>query len=279
MTDVDALDRAEIRHVNDELLAVRAPAAREAPGRSWRRCDSPSTKFGMTRMSQICPSSRCVVALRLSDTAVTPSDCWIENPMISEYERSRAEQRDVRAVQRGDDLRHGPAVRCRQNLAGEIRRRRVRHGVVRVDDVEMLVARHLDDLVRQRQQVLRLAEQRIGRRLDAVERQAGLVVAQAERRVRCSARARGGRGRRASCPARWRRCRCLRSRRNRRCRCSRCFQQRWALDRFAHDDALGPRDAGERAELRVAALDELPEQRRVQARGGRAAASPGGGTG
>ena len=39
-------------------------------------------------MSQICPSSRCVVALRLSDTAVTPSDCWIENLMISEYERS-----------------------------------------------------------------------------------------------------------------------------------------------------------------------------------------------
>ena len=41
-----------------------------------------------------------------------------------------------------------------------------------------------------------------------------------------------------------------------------------AQDRLAHDDAFGPRDAGERAELRVAALDELAERgafRRVAA--------------
>ena len=39
-------------------------------------------------------------------------------------------------------------------------------------------------------------------------------------------------------------------------------------DRLAHDNAFGPGDAGERAELRVAAFDELPEQRRVQPRRG-----------
>ena len=44
-----------------------------------------------------------------------------------------------------------------------------------------------------------------------------------------------------------------------------------ADDRLADDDALGPRDAGQRAELRVAALDQLPEERRVQTRRRRAA--------
>ena len=70
-----------------------------------------------------------------------------------------------------------------QNLPRQIRRRRVRDGVVRVHDVEPLVARHLNDLVGERQQVLRLAEQRIARRLDAVERQARLIVAEPDRHV------------------------------------------------------------------------------------------------
>ena len=179
-----------------------------------------------------------------------------------------AEQRDVGAVQRGDHLGHRSAVGRGQNLAGEIRRGRMRHGVVRMDDIELLGARHLDDLVGQRQQVLRFAEHRVRRRLDAMKRQAGLVVAEPERRVRCSARARGVRGRPASCPVRWRRCRCLQSRRSRRCRCSRCFQQRWTQDWVAHDEALSPRDAGKGAELCVPALDELPEQWCIQPRRG-----------
>ena len=73
-----------------------------------------------------------------------------------------AEQRDVGAVQRGDDARHARRLaRRRQNLPRQIRGRRVRDRVVRVDDVELLVARDLDDLVRERQQVLRLPEERI----------------------------------------------------------------------------------------------------------------------
>ena len=50
--------------------------------------------------------------LRLSDTAVTPSDCSIENATVSEYERIAADQRDVGAVQRRDHLRH--AIRPRR---------------------------------------------------------------------------------------------------------------------------------------------------------------------
>src|SRR5260221_9621057 len=47
----------------------------------------------------------------------------------------------------------------------------------------------------------------------------------------------------------------------------RVLQQTGSPDRFADDDPLGPGDAGQRAELRVAALDQLPERRRAQARG------------
>ena len=42
-----------------------------------------------------------------------------------------------------------------------------------------------------------------------------------------------------------------------------CFSRPERTHRLADDDALGERDAGERAELRVAAFDELPERRRV----------------
>src|SRR5262249_39733318 len=59
---------------------------------------------------------------------------------------------------------------------------RMGHGIVRVDDIEPLRARDLDDLVGERQEILRLAEQRIRRRLDAVERQARLIFAQPGRR-------------------------------------------------------------------------------------------------
>ncbi len=94
-----------------------------------------------------------------------------------------AEQRDVGAVQRRDDLGHTGATSGRQDLARQIPRGRVRDRVVRVDDLELLVARDLDDLVGERQEVLRFAEQRIGRRFDPVEEQARLVLAEPGRHV------------------------------------------------------------------------------------------------
>ena len=100
-----------------------------------------------------------------------------------------AEQRDVRAVQRGDNRRDVGDVARRggpgrgQNLTRQVRRRGVWNRVVGVHDVEVLVARHLHDFVRERQQILRLAEQRIRGRLDAVKREPGLIAAEPERRV------------------------------------------------------------------------------------------------
>ena len=52
-----------------------------------------------------------------------------------------------------------------------------------VNDVQPFVSSDLDDLVRQRQQVLRLTKQWIGRRLYPMERQPWLVVAEPEGRV------------------------------------------------------------------------------------------------
>ena len=53
---------------------------------------------------------------------------------------------------------------------------------MRVHDVEPELARQLHDLRGERQQVLRLAEQRVARRVHAMKRQPRLVIAQPERR-------------------------------------------------------------------------------------------------
>src|SRR5687767_3989146 len=45
------------------------------------------------------------------------------------------------------------------------------------------------------------------------------------------------------------------------------FEEAGSLNRFAHDDALGKSDAGERTELGVAALNQLAERWRIQACG------------
>ena len=42
----------------------------------------------MTLMSVFTASSRQVSAFRLFDTAVTPSDCSMQNATVSEYDRS-----------------------------------------------------------------------------------------------------------------------------------------------------------------------------------------------
>jgi hypothetical protein len=72
-----------------------------------------------------------------------------------------------------------------QNLTRQIRCGGVRNGVMRVHHIQLPVARHLDDGIGEREQVLRLAEQRVRRRLDALEEQVGVAVAPAERDIRC----------------------------------------------------------------------------------------------
>ncbi len=60
----------------------------------------------------------------------------------------------------------------------------MRNGIVGVHDVEAEVARDLDDLVGEREQILRLAEQRVRRRHDLVEREAVLVFTEPEGHLR-----------------------------------------------------------------------------------------------
>jgi hypothetical protein len=55
---------------------------------------------------------------------------------------------------------------------------------VRVDDVEAEFARDLHDAIRQREQILRFAEQRVRGCRDLMEEQPLLEVAEAERRFR-----------------------------------------------------------------------------------------------
>ena len=171
----------------------------------------------------------------------------------------------------------------RQHLLGQERRRGVRHGVVRVHDVEAEIARHLHHLVGDRQQVLRLAEQRIGRRQHLVERQARLIVAEPERRLRADdvhpvaadgqrlaelrgddaaaadrgvtddADVHGDPGVLAASPVR-----------------SRCGR----TERLPHHESFRERHAGLRAELRVAALDQLLKAARRQPRGHRVRRRP-----
>ena len=73
--------------MNDELLAGRRKLRAQLRTVLTRDATEQSRKFGMTRMSQICSELAIRVAFRLSDTAVTPSDCSIENATVSEYER------------------------------------------------------------------------------------------------------------------------------------------------------------------------------------------------
>ena len=42
----------------------------------------------MTSIARVIPSVSNVKSRRLAETAVTPSDCWIENATICEYEES-----------------------------------------------------------------------------------------------------------------------------------------------------------------------------------------------
>ena len=66
--------------------------------------------------------------------------------------RIAADQRHVGSVKRRDHTRDFLDTRRRENLFGQIRRGRVRNRVVGVDDIEIELTRHLDQLVGQRQQ-------------------------------------------------------------------------------------------------------------------------------
>ena len=94
-----------------------------------------------------------------------------------------ANQRDVGAMQRRDHARYPRRTGACKNLPGEIGGGRVRNSVMRVNDVEIFLPRDLDDLRRQREDVLRLTKKRIAGRLDAMERQVRLIVTETKGRL------------------------------------------------------------------------------------------------
>ena len=96
--------------------------------------------------------------------------------------RLLAHQRDVGPVQRGDDAELPLAV---QHLAGEVRRRGMRDGVVDVQEVDPFLQHDLVLLGRQRERVGEVVEQRIAAhpRLDLMEVDPLGVSVEAERGV------------------------------------------------------------------------------------------------
>ena len=76
--------------------------------------------------------------------------------------RVAADERDVSAVQRRHDARPCAGV-LRQHLIGQIRGRRMRHGVVRMHDLEVVIARYTRDRGGKRQEILWFAKQWIRR--------------------------------------------------------------------------------------------------------------------
>ena len=92
----------------------------------------------------------------------------MEKATTRAYGRVAADQRDIGAVQRGDRARRRHVGRL-QDVAREVCRRGVRNGVVSVHDVEAPLFGYAGDRIRQREQILRLPEQRIRWHLHAFE--------------------------------------------------------------------------------------------------------------
>ncbi len=86
-------------------------------------------------------------------------------------------------MKRGDGFRTHHTVRRREHLLRQIRGGGMRNGVVRVDDVELLLIRDMRDRGGKREQVLRLAKQRIRRHGHAVEVQSRHTTLPAKRRL------------------------------------------------------------------------------------------------
>ena len=140
---VDALDRPEVRDVDDERVVSSGGHSRARSAGSGRRRYSRAVEEVRDDADLVADAERRdrVAPSGCRDTAVTPCDCSIENATDARVRRIAADQRDVGAVQRRDRARRGAPGADAEHLIGEIRGGRVRHGVVRVDDVEPLLAR------------------------------------------------------------------------------------------------------------------------------------------
>ena len=180
---VDALDRPEVGHVDDELgrLVRREtlPQARDGSAAVDLAVEAIGDDLDIAAHAQLLAGGRAQ-ALGHGGHAVRRLD------RVGDDLRKRwvaSDQGDVGAMQRRHDPWHRMTAGL-QHLFRQQRRRGVRDSVVRVDDLQRELARHLHDLVGQRQDVLRFAKERIARRVDLVEDEPGLIVAEPERRIR-----------------------------------------------------------------------------------------------
>ena len=179
---VDLLDRPQVRDVHHQLLARRAQA------RAQRRIRRAAMEAAIQEIRD--HFDRALDRhLALGVVAQARGNRRHRIGLI-DAKRHRfairgigAENRDVGAVQRRDGARHVRAGRRGEDLPGQVRRGGMRDGVMRVDDVELMRARHLHQPVGEREQVLRFAEQRIARRVDAMKADPRVRLAQPERRL------------------------------------------------------------------------------------------------
>ena len=120
------------------ILVVGSPPVNRwrRSGLGTRRWIAQSRKFGMTSMARFTPSSRVrrvSQALRYGGHAVRLLDRERDDLRVR---RVAPDERDVGPVQRRHHARDSTVPGRGQHLLRQERRRRVRNGVVRVDDVE-----------------------------------------------------------------------------------------------------------------------------------------------
>ena len=131
------LTGAEVRHVDHQRIAAIGRAESRAqrrlgPAAVLRAIEEIRNHADVTAHAQR-GDRVCLQALRHRGDAVRLLDGERDDPRVR---RVAADQRDVGAVQRRDRARRPSCRAAAQDLARQIRRRRVGNGVVRVHDVE-----------------------------------------------------------------------------------------------------------------------------------------------
>jgi len=159
----DPLHRTEVRDVADQLVARRAEHVAERAVIALEARAIDEVRDHLDGLVGVKVRRRLVLQpLRHGSDAVGDLDPEFRDRQIALV---ASDQRDVRAVQRGDHLQIGA-----EDLLREVRADRMRNRVVDVQDVELLVRRDLGHLRRQRERVRRIRiEQRIRRDRDFVK--------------------------------------------------------------------------------------------------------------
>ena len=171
---VDALDGPEVRHVQDDRVAVAARA--EPRTEIWIRAPPILAAIEEVRDdADVVLDAECADRVRLQALGdgghtIGSLDAERDDPRVR---RVAAHERDVGAVQGRDGSRRCDARGRGEHLARHVCGGGVWNGVMRVHDVEPPLLRDAHDRVGEREQILRFPEQRIRWNLDAFEGESG----------------------------------------------------------------------------------------------------------